>query len=219
MDINSLVGTLLSSDSVQNVGKKTDASTSDVTSVLSAALPLLLNGADSQAKGDDTAESFANALSDHSKNDTSNLASFLDGVDLEDGAKIVGHLLGSSSNSSKDKIAKESGLDAEKVGAILSAAAPLLMSLLGQQTNEEKESDSSAAVGNLVGALLTNVDVGSLVTGLLGGGSEKEETTSSKKKTSKKKASSKKKTSKKTDAKESGNSLGKVADILTSLLK
>lgn len=213
MDINSLVSTLLSSDTVKNVSKKTDTSTSDVKSVLSAALPLLLNGADSQAKSDDTAESFANALADHSKNDTSNLASFLGNVDLEDGAKIVGHLLGSKSESSTSKIAKESGIDADKVGTILSAAAPLLMSLLGQQTNEEKENDSSAAVGNLVGTLLSNVDVGSLVTGLLGGSSESEETTSSKK-TSKKKTSSKK-----TDAKDSGNGLGKVADILTSLLK
>lgn len=215
MDINSLVGTLLSSDSVENVGKVTNASKKDVTSVLSAALPLLLNGADTQAKSDDTAESFANALSDHSKKDTSNLASFLGGVDMEDGAKIVGHLLGSKKTSSTNAIAKESGVSADKVGGILSAAAPLLMSLLGQQTNEEKENDSSAAVGNLVGALLSNVDVGSLVTGLLGGGSETEETTSSKKKTSKKKTSSKKKT----EAKDSGNGLGKVADILTSLLK
>lgn len=212
MDINSLVSTLLSSDSVKNVSKKTDTSASDVKNVLSAALPLLLNGADSQAKSDDTAESFANALADHSKNDTSNLASFLGNVDLEDGAKIVGHLLGSKSDSSTNKIAKESGIDAEKVGAILSAAAPLLMSLLGQQTNEEKENDSSAAIGSLVGTLLSNVDVGSLVTGLLGGGSDSKET-SSKKKTSKK-TSSKKKTSK-----DSGVDLGDVADLLTGLLK
>lgn len=212
MNINSLVSTLLSTDSVKSVGKKTGTSSSDVTNVLSTALPLLLKGADSQAKSDGTAESFANALSDHSKKDTSDLASFLDGVDLEDGAKIVGHLLGSKSDGSTNKIAKESGVDADKAGAILSAAAPLLMSLIGQQTNEEKKKNSSAAVGSLVGTLLSNVDVGSLVTGFLGGGSDSD------KESSKKKAS--KNTSvKKKESKDSGVDLGDVADLLTGLLK
>ncbi len=209
MDINSLVSTLLSSDSVKNVSKRTDASEKDVQSVLTSALPLLLEGVSSQSKSEDTAESFTNALADHSKKDTSDISSFFDGVDLEDGAKIVGHLLGSKSKSSSKKISKESGIDAEQVGTILSAAAPLLMSLLGQQTNEEKEKDSTAAIGSLVGVLLSNVDVGSLVTGLLGGDSDTKKST---KKTTKK-------STKKSSKKSSGVDLGDVADLLTGLLK
>ena len=49
MDINSLLGTLLSSDSVSGVSKATKADNNEVASVLNAALPLLLKGAKKQS--------------------------------------------------------------------------------------------------------------------------------------------------------------------------
>ena len=177
MDINSLLGTLLSSDSVSGVSKATKADNNEVASVLNAALPLLLKGAKKQSEDKDTAESFATALLSHGKKDTSNLSSFLKNVDLDDGSKIIGHLLGKDENSVK-KIAKSSGVSAKKTGDILSAAAPLLMSLLGQES-ASKKSDNNVAL-ELAGALLKNVDVGDLIGDLLGGDNKKKK--SSKKK-------------------------------------
>ena len=177
MDINSLLGTLLSSDSVSGVSKATKADDKEVASVLNAALPLLLKGAKKQSEDKDTAESFATALLSHGKKDTSNLSSFLKNVDLDDGSKIIGHLLGKDDDSVK-KIAKTSGVSAKKTGDILSAAAPLLMSLLGQES-ASKKSDNNVAL-ELAGALLKNVDVGDLISDLLGGDNKKKK--SSKKK-------------------------------------
>jgi len=177
MDINSLLGTLLSSDSVSGVSKATKADNNEVASVLNAALPLLLKGAKKQSEDKDTAESFATALLSHGKKDTSNLSSFLKNVDLDDGSKIIGHLLGKDDDSVK-KIAKSSGVSAKKTGDILSAAAPLLMSLLGQES-ASKKSDNNVAL-ELAGALLKNVDVGDLIGDLLGGDNKKKK--SSKKK-------------------------------------
>ena len=177
MDINSLLGTLLSSDSVSGVSKATKADNNEVASVLNAALPMLLKGAKKQSEDKDTAESFATALLSHGKKDTSNLSSFLKNVDLDDGSKIIGHLLGKDDDSVK-KIAKSSGVSAKKTGDILSAAAPLLMSLLGQES-ASKKSDNNVAL-ELAGALLKNVDVGDLIGDLLGGDSKKKK--SSKKK-------------------------------------
>ena len=177
MDINSLLGTLLSSDSVSGVSKATKADDKEVASVLYAALPLLLKGAKKQSEDKDTAESFATALLSHGKKDTSNLSSFLKNVDLDDGSKIIGHLLGKDDDSVK-KIAKSSGVSAKKTGDILSAAAPLLMSLLGQES-ASKKSDNNVAL-ELAGALLKNVDVGDLIGDLLGGDNKKKK--SSKKK-------------------------------------
>ena len=177
MDINSLLGTLLSSDSVSGVSKATKADDKEVASVLNAALPLLLKGAKKQSEDKDTAESFATALLSHGKKDTSNLSSFLKNVDLDDGSKIIGHLLGKDDDSVK-KIAKSSGVSAKKTGDILSAAAPLLMSLLGQES-ASKKSDNNVAL-ELAGALLKNVDVGDLIGDLLGGDNKKKK--SSKKK-------------------------------------
>ena len=177
MDINSLLGTLLSSDSVSGVSKATKADNNEVASVLNAALPMLLKGAKKQSEDKDTAESFAAALLSHGKKDTSNLSSFLKNVDLDDGSKIIGHLLGKDDDSVK-KIAKSSGVSAKKTGDILSAAAPLLMSLLGQES-ASKKSDNNVAL-ELAGALLKNVDVGDLIGDLLGGDNKKKK--SSKKK-------------------------------------
>jgi len=177
MDINSLLGTLLSSDSVSGVSKATKADNNEVASVLNAALPMLLKGAKKQSEDKDTAESFATALLSHGKKDTSNLSSFLKNVDLDDGSKIIGHLLGKDDDSVK-KIAKSSGVSTKKTGDILSAAAPLLMSLLGQES-ASKKSDNNVAL-ELAGALLKNVDVGDLIGDLLGGDNKKKK--SSKKK-------------------------------------
>ncbi len=177
MDINSLLGTLLSSDSVSGVSKATKADNNEVASVLNAALPMLLKGAKKQSEDKDTAESFATALLSHGKKDTSNLSSFLKNVDLDDGSKIIGHLLGKDDDSVK-KIAKSSGVSTKKTGDILSAAAPLLMSLLGQES-ASKKSDNNVAL-ELAGTLLKNVDVGDLIGDLLGGDNKKKK--SSKKK-------------------------------------
>ncbi|MBQ2782346.1 MAG: DUF937 domain-containing protein [Oscillospiraceae bacterium] len=177
MDMSSLLGVLLSSDSVSGVSKATKADNNEVASVLNAALPMLLKGAKKQSEDKDTAESFATALLSHGKKDTSNLSSFLKNVDLDDGSKIIGHLLGKDDDSVK-KIAKSSGVSTKKTGDILSAAAPLLMSLLGQES-ASKKSDSNVAL-ELAGALLKNVDVGDLIGDLLGGDNKKKK--SSKKK-------------------------------------
>lgn len=208
MDLTKLAGTLLCSDSIDGLSGLTGASGSDVSNVLAKALPALLDGAKDQAKGKNTSKGFASALSDHAKDNTKDLSSFLGNVDLEDGAKIITHLLGSGKDDVVGKVAKDTGVSKSKTGAILSAAAPLLLSLLGQQADEDDNKDSG--VGDLIGVLLENVDVGSLLTGLL------TDNSSTEKKTTKKKTASKKTTKKKSA---SDNSANLVTSILKSLLK
>lgn len=227
MDLIKLAGTLLSSDSVDGVSERTGSSGNDVSKVLTKALPLLLDGASGQAKGKSTSKGFASALSDHAKDDTSNLSKFLGNVDLDDGAKIITHLLGSGEDDAVKDVAKDTGVSKADTAAILSAAAPLLLSLLGQQTEKE---DKKEAVGDLVGVLLENVDVGSILTGLLTDkASDKKtdtkKTTSSTKKTSSAKTGTKKasssSSSKKTSTKKtsSGSSTKKTSTKKTSSTK
>lgn len=169
MDISSLIGTLLSSDSVSGVSKSAKSSNSDVLSVMTAALPLLLNGAKAQAEDESTAAGFSKALAAHGKKDTSDLASFLGNVDMEDGSKIIAHLLGNDGDAIKT-IAKQAGTNTKTTANVLAAAAPLLMSLMGQK---EKDDDDDNALGTIAAALIKNVDVGDLVGNLLGSGSSK----------------------------------------------
>lgn len=208
MDINSIIGTLLGSDALTGVSKTTKTSKSDVQSVMSAALPMLLSGAKAQSEDKSTALSFAQALLTHGSNDTSDLGKFLKNVDLDDGSKIIGHLLGND-DSAVEKIAEDSGVSKNKTAAILSAAAPLLMSLLGQDSGSKKSADDGndnlEAIGKLATAVLENVDVGDLIGGLFGG-----ESSTSKKTTKTKKAKS---------ASDSGNLLSTLGGIITKLLK
>lgn len=187
MDLKKLASTLLSSDSIKGLSSLTGASKGEVSNVLTEALPALLNGANGQAKDSGTAKGFAEALAQHAKDDTGNLAGFLGKVDLGDGAKIIGHLLGSDKDSVTKTVAKKTGVSATKTGNILSAVGPLLMSLLGKQADEDEEKESG--VGALLGGLLDNVDVGSLLSGLTSTDTSSSSSTGKKKKKTAKKDS------------------------------
>ncbi len=184
MDFKKLAGTLLSSDSISGLSTATGATGNEIKKVLSNALPALLNGAKNQADDDNTSASFVKALSQHAKDDTKDVSSFLGKVDMADGAKIIGHLLGAEKNDVVKDVAKKAGVSQKKTNSILSAIAPLLLSLLGQQAQEE---DNSSPIGGLMGSLLGNADMGSLLVGLLGGSSATEETTTTNGKKKKKK--------------------------------
>ena len=201
MDLTKLAGTLLSSDSISGLSSLTGASDKDVSNVLAQALPALLKGANGQAKDDATAEGFASALADHAKVDTKDLSQFLGNVDLTDGSKILSHLLGSDKDNVLNSIAGSTGVSEKDTSSIVSGIAPLLLSLLGQQAEEDDDKETGTA--GLVGALLENVDVADLLTGLLT--DNPSSSTSSDKDKKKKKAS--------------GNSGNLLTSILDGLLK
>ena len=169
-NLGSLAKVLLSSDALKGISKQTDISAEDVSSILTTALPALLNGANKQATQKSTAEGFLEALQTHGANDTSNLTSFLKNVDVEDGAKIIKHLLGSNTTSLTKEVAKssKSGIKAADVAKVLAVAAPLIMSLIGKQTGKKKEKDATTALASIT-TLLGNKEVQTLATSLLGG--------------------------------------------------
>jgi len=170
MDINSLLGLLTSADSVGGLSQTTNVSSNGVQSILGAALPSLLTGALNQSTNAGTAASFTNALTQHSAANTSNLGSFFGSVDTDDGAKIVNHLLGDNAKTTIAQIAKQSGVSQKDTAKVLSAAAPLLMSLLGQQANTQQVSNNTTGVANMMSGLLGNADMTSLLGAMLGAG-------------------------------------------------
>lgn len=172
MDISSILGSLVSSDSISGISSAAGVSEGEAKSVLTSALPGLLNGALAQSEGADTVSGFAGALTQHSADDTSDLKGFLSGVDLKDGAKIVGHLLGGKEADTVAAASAASGASEAGTRGVLSAAAPLLMSLLGQETANQQSQNSGLNVTGIIGSLLGNVDTSSLLLGLLGGGNQ-----------------------------------------------
>jgi hypothetical protein len=174
MDINSLLGAMLSNNAVSGMGQATNASNQDVTNVLAAALPSLLGGALQQSQNQQTAQGFTQALTDHAQVDTSDIGSFMQNVDLDDGAKIIQHLLGGQTQQVEAQVAQQANVSPAKTNAILSAAAPLIMSMLGQAllsnvTGQKKKSKKQV---QSVQSTANSSDVSGLLGALLGGSSK-----------------------------------------------
>ncbi len=175
MDLASMMKTMLSSDSIAQMSEKTGTSTDQVKSVLLSALPAMLSGVQGQANNKDTVAGFAGALDSHAKDDTSDISAFLSNVDIKDGEKIVGHLLGGDKAATTKAAAQKAGLSNAATGSILGAAAPLLMSLLGQQFTQAVQAQPQAQNQNvqpLGGQQQAAPSGAGLLAGLLGGGQQ-----------------------------------------------
>ena len=157
-----LLKQLLSGDALAGISQASGVATNDVSKILTSALPSLLTGANNQTASANTAASFAQALMDHSKKDTSNLTSFFGKVDKTDGAKIIGHLLGKTEADTAAEVATKAGVSKSAVSSVLAVAAPLVMSLLGKQANANGSNQNS--ILSTVGALLGGKDLGKIAT-------------------------------------------------------
>src|SRR5690606_14211241 len=72
---------------------------------------------------------------------------------VNDGNKILDHILGNKKNNVEKAIGIKSGLDTSSVAKILKVAAPILMGLLGNQAQQKAVSSPSGLEG-LLGSLL-----------------------------------------------------------------
>lgn len=143
----------------QNEGKTSD--------VLTMALPVLMQAMKRNAATPQGAEGLLSALN-NSKHDGSILDDlgglFGGGVNanvMDDGGKILGHILGSKQPNVEAALGQKSGMDASSIAQILKIAAPLLLGLLGKQSRQQNVSSPSGIEG--------------LLGGLLGGNSQNQE--------------------------------------------
>jgi len=151
---------------VSGVAGSTGTDTNKTSSVLTMALPILMKGMEWNASSPEGTAGLLNALNNkHDGSILDNLSGlFNGGVDdsvKQDGAGILGHILGGKQKGVQQVIGQKSGLDADTVGNILKIAAPLVMGYLGKQKNNQNIANS----GDLTG----------LLGGLLGGNSAKSE--------------------------------------------
>lgn len=135
-------------------------------SVLTMALPVLMKAMERNASTPEGAEGLLGAIK--GKHDGSILDNLGDlfggGVNEEvvnDGDKILGHVLGAKRDGVQQVIGQKSGLDSGSVANILKVAAPILMGVLGKQASQNNVSSTN--------------DLGGLLGGLLGGNETKNE--------------------------------------------
>lgn len=160
---------LLNSDTgkaiISGVAGSTGQDTNKTNSVLTMALPVLMKAMQRNAATPQGAESLKSALNKHDGGILDNLGDlFNGGVNsdvLQDGNKILGHVLGNKQQGVEKVIGQKAGMDSGAVADILKTAAPILMGLLGKQSRQENINNSS--------------DLSGLLGGLLGGNSAQKE--------------------------------------------
>ncbi len=143
---------------IKGVAGQTGQSTDKTSGVLSMALPVLMGAMKRNASTPEGAQGLMGALSGkHDGGILDNLGGlFGGGVDqsvMDDGAGILGHILGGKQPQVENAISQKSGVDAGSVGNILKVAAPILMGFLGKQTRQQNVSDSNG-LGDMLGGLL-----------------------------------------------------------------
>lgn len=155
-----LLGSDLGKTIISGVAGSTGQDASKTGSLLTMAMPLLTQAMAKNASTPEGAQGLMSALSGkHNGSILDNLGGlFSGGVDTsvtDDGGKILGHILGGKQNNIENALSQKSGMDAGSVGQILKVAAPLLMGVLGKQTQQQNISSPSALTG-LLGGMLGN---------------------------------------------------------------
>ena len=156
------LATLLNSDLgrqiVGGISNQTGASESSTANVLGMALPLLAGAMKKNVSTPQGAQGLLGAInSKHDGSILNNLGGFFGGgVDqstINDGAGILGHLLGGKQSTVENAISSKSGLDAGTVSQILKIAAPIILGYLGKETKQNNVNDQGGLNG-LLGSML-----------------------------------------------------------------
>ena len=144
---------------ISGVSGSTGQSESATGNVLSMALPVLMGAMKKNVQTPEGAAGLMGALSGkHDGSILDNLGGlFQGGVDKnveQDGAGILGHLLGGNQANVENALSSKSGMDAGAVAQILKVAAPILMGVLGKQSKQNNVSDAggmNALLGGMLG--------------------------------------------------------------------
>ncbi len=153
MDYSSILK-MLGDSGTSELSKVTGASDSQISDLISDALPALLGAMQNNAKDTNAASGLAKALDDHAGDDISDIGSFLKNVDLNDGAKILSHVLGSDQSKVQDALAKKNGLSADQVSTGLASLAPLLLTFLGKEKKSKSSSNGDVDLMSMLGGFL-----------------------------------------------------------------
>lgn len=131
------------------------------SNLLTMAMPVLMQAMKRNASTPQGAEGLMGALSNkHDGSILDNLGDlFGGGVNqdvIDDGGKILGHVLGGRQSNVEQALSSKSGIDAGSVAQILKVASPILMGILGKQQRQQKVTDQSGLEGLLGGMLKGN---------------------------------------------------------------
>lgn len=148
--MNELFGGVLSSlmgdNVVGGIAEKLQLDKGVAQSALSAAIPALLKKITDNTTTGDGESSLRSALEGkHDGSILNNISSYMKNPDMEDGGKILNHVLKGDTSNVIKRITEKSGVSSNSAGSLLKMIAPLVMGFLGKQN-----SNSSLGIGSLL---------------------------------------------------------------------
>jgi hypothetical protein len=150
--MESILGAILSQideNSLQAISRQANASPIQAQNALASAIPILMNALAKNNQTPDGATALQNAIRrDHNGSILDNLGAALNNPNLEDGAGILRHILGSRQENVVNYISSDSGLNKASVTKILQIIAPIVLGFLGKK--------SSGSSGGVIGSILNS---------------------------------------------------------------
>ncbi len=145
---------------INGVGSQLGQDSQKTQSALSSAIPMLMGALKKQAANPDAASGLMNALQNkHDGSILDNITDIFGGGNVnedvvQDGDKILGHVLGEKKEVVAAALSKQNGIDMSSAMNILKMAAPVVMGMLGKQTrqaNVSNPTDLTNIIGNMIG--------------------------------------------------------------------
>lgn len=146
--LQDLLGQDQGNQAVDQISQNIGADNSMVSSAIQMALPMILNGLANNASTPQGAESLNNALErDHDGSLLGNLGGLAGMIfggqqtapppRQADAGGILGHIFGGNQGNVTQQVSQQSGLNIGQVAQILMFLAPIVMSYLGKQKQEQ----------------------------------------------------------------------------------
>lgn len=124
---------------VQEMAQQLGADDKATEQALSAAVPMLLGALGKNTSTPEGADALMGALDrNHDGSILDDVMGFMSNPStMDDGAKILGHILGGKESAVENGIAQVTGMDKKTVAQLMTMAAPLVMGALARQKKEQ----------------------------------------------------------------------------------
>ena len=145
--LEDLLGQQQGNQAVEQISQNLGANSSVVNSAIQIALPAILGGLARNAANPQGAENLNTALEkDHGGGLLESLSGYLGGglpapqetTRETDGGGILGHIFGNNQTQVAQEVSRNTGLDMGQVAQLLITLAPIVMSYLGKQKQQNK---------------------------------------------------------------------------------
>lgn len=128
-----LLSQQISGQALSNLSQQLGTDENQVSSAISAALPMIVGAMARNASSEDGAKSLFNALQkDHDGSILENLSGFLGSADNGPGPGILKHVFGEKREMIEKGVSQMSGLNTSTAGSLLENLAPIVMGQLGR---------------------------------------------------------------------------------------